>query len=44
MMPPYLTHVGDVSLVEGYRAGDETVFTRLLDKHLGSVYALFFSS
>lgn len=42
MASPYLTHAEDRSLVESYRAGDEAAFKKLLDKHLGSVYAFVF--
>lgn len=42
MASSYSTHAEDASLVEGYRAGDEAAFKRLLDKHLGSVYAFVF--
>lgn len=42
MASAYLTHAEDVELVEEYRSGDEVAFKRLLDKHLGSVYAFVF--
>lgn len=42
MASPYSTHAEDKSLVESYRAGDEAAFKKLLDKHLGSIYAFVF--
>ncbi len=42
MASSYSTHAEDVALIEEYRSGDEAAFKKLLDKHLGSVYAFVF--
>ena len=35
-------HAEDAALVESYRSGDEVAFKKLLDRHVGSVYAFIF--
>jgi RNA polymerase sigma-70 factor (ECF subfamily) len=39
---PYSSHAEDAALIRSYRAGDESSFSLLLNKHLKSIYSFIF--